>query len=85
MINLHESKTFCGFQYRAKRVYDLIVYFMAGAPEGLTESGYGEDAIEPATPGLQGIGLIHYTTAVPLHESMGPDRDLTMSVHTDYV
>ena len=23
--------------------------------------------IEPATPGLQGKGLIHYTTAAPLH------------------
>ena len=78
MINLsNECKTFCGFQYRAKRVYDLWAYFITGAPEGLTESGYGEAAIEPATPGLQGIGLTHYTTAAPLHESMGPGRDLT--------
>ena len=36
---------------------------MTGTPEGLTESGFMEKpGIEPATPGLQGIALIHYTT-----------------------
>ena len=31
---------------------------MTGAPEGSTESGFMEKlGIEPATPGLQGIGL----------------------------
>ena len=37
---------------------------MTGTPEGSTESGFMEKpGIEPATPGLQGIALIHYTTA----------------------
>ena len=59
---------FCGFsmgrnQYWAGRVYDLCVYYMTGTPEGSTESGFMEKpGIEPATPGLQGIALIHYTT-----------------------
>ena len=45
-------------QYWAGRVYGLCLYFMTGAPEGSTESGFmGEPGIEPATPGLQGSGL----------------------------
>ena len=36
---------------------------MTGTPEGSTESGFMEKpGIEPETPGLQGIALIHYTT-----------------------
>ena len=36
---------------------------MTGTPEGSTESGFMEKpGIEPATPGLQGIAFIHYTT-----------------------
>ena len=36
---------------------------MTGTPEGSTESGFIEKpGIKPATPGLQGIALIHYTT-----------------------
>ena len=36
---------------------------MTGTPEGSTESGFMEKpGNEPATPGLQGIALIHYTT-----------------------
>ena len=36
---------------------------MTRTPEGSTESGFMEKpGIEPATPGLQGIALIHYTT-----------------------
>ena len=36
---------------------------MTGTPEGSTESGFMEKpGIEPATPGLQGIALIYYTT-----------------------
>ena len=36
---------------------------MTGTPEGSTDSGFMEKpGIEPATPGLQGIALIHYTT-----------------------
>ena len=59
---------FCGFsmgrnQYWAGRVYDLCVYYMTGTPEGSTKSGFMEKpGIQPATPGLQGIALIHYTT-----------------------
>ena len=54
-------------QYWAGRVYDLCVYYMTGTPEGSTESGFMEKpGIEPATPGLQGIALIHYTTRASL-------------------
>ena len=66
-LNIH-CKTFCGFsmgrnQYWAGRVYDLCVYYMMGTPEGSTESGFMEKpGIKPATPGLQGKALIHYTT-----------------------
>ena len=50
-------------EYWDKRVYDLCVYYMTGTPKGSTESGFMEKpGIEPATPGLQGIALIHYTT-----------------------
>ena len=36
---------------------------MTGTPEVSTESGFMEKpGIEPATPGLQVIALIHYTT-----------------------
>ena len=50
-------------QYWAGRVYDLCVYYMTRTPEGSNESGFMEKpGIEPATPGLQGIALIHYTT-----------------------
>ena len=35
---------------------------MTGTPEGSTESGFMEKpGFEPATPGLQGIVLIHYS------------------------
>ena len=41
----------------------MCVYYMKETPEGSTESGFMEKpGIEPATPGLQGIALIHYTT-----------------------
>ena len=40
---------------------------MTGTPEGSTESGFMEKpGIEPATPGLQGIALIQYTTGLQL-------------------
>ena len=40
-----------------------------GTPEGSTESGFMENSgIEPATPGLQGIALIHYATGDHLLE-----------------
>ena len=56
-------------QYWAGRVYDLCVYYMTGTPEGSTESDFMEKAgIEPATPGLQGIALIHYTTGASLYK-----------------
>ena len=67
-----KKQTFCGFsmgsnQYWAGRVYDLCVYYMTGTPEGSTESGFMEKpGIEPATPGLQGIALIDYTTGASL-------------------
>ena len=41
---------------------------MTGTPEGSTESGFMmKPGIEPATPGLQGIALIHYTTRASLN------------------
>ena len=70
-----KKKKFCGFsmgrnQYWAGSVYDLCVYYMTGTPKGSTESGFMEKpGIEPATPGLQGIALIHYTTgAIKNHQ-----------------
>ena len=45
----------------------ICVYYMMGTPEGSTESDFMEKpGIEPATPGLQGIALIHYTTGASL-------------------
>ena len=42
----------------AGRVFGLCLYFMTGAPEGSTESGFMEKLrIEPVIPGLQGSGL----------------------------
>ena len=53
------------FPWVETSTYDLCVYYMTGTPEGSTESGFMEKpGIEPATPGLQGIALIHYTTGV---------------------
>ena len=44
----------------------VFFYYMTGAPEGSPKvvlCGFMEKpGIEPATPGLQGIALIHYTT-----------------------
>ena len=41
-----------------------MCWFHNGNTQRLTESGFMEKpGIEPATPGLQGIALIHYTTA----------------------
>ena len=54
-------------QYWAGRVYELCVYYMTGTPKGSTESGFMEKpGIKPATPGLQGIALIRYTTGAYL-------------------
>ena len=48
-----------------------FVYYMTGTPEGSTESGFMEKpGIEPATPGLQGIALIHYTTGASLKKNV---------------
>ena len=47
------------------------VYYMRGAPEGSTErimrSGEAGNRTWPVAPGLQGIALIHYNTAVSWH------------------
>ena len=76
--------TFCGFPWvetsTAGRVYDLCVYYMTGAPEGSPKvvlcgiMGFfmEKPGIEPATPGLQGIALIHYTTGASLRDSAYP-------------
>ena len=73
-FRFEHKKTFCGFPWvetsTAGRVYDLCVYYMTGAPEGSPKvvlCGFMEKpGIEPATPGLQGIALIHYTTGASL-------------------
>ena len=45
---------------------------MTGTPEGSTESGFMEKpGIEPTTPGLQGIALIHYTTGAIVADPEG--------------
>ena len=50
---------------------NLCVYYMTGTPEGSTESGFMEKpGIEPATPGLQGIALIHYITGASQKENI---------------
>ena len=44
-----------------------VFIIMTGTPEGSTESCFMEKpGFEPATPGLQGIALIHYTTATKI-------------------
>ena len=51
---------------------------MTGPPEISTESGFMEKPRnEPATPGLQGMALIHYTTGASFSESIqykSPER-----------
>ena len=52
----------------------MCVYYMTGTPEGSTESGFMEKpGIEPATPGLQGIALIHNTTGVKVRIFQNPE------------
>ena len=59
-------KTFCGFPgYKPVPPgwFRFVCWFYDGNTQRLTESGFMEKpGIEPATPGLQGIALIHYTT-----------------------
>ena len=59
--------TFCGFPgYKPVPPgwFKICVGFYNGNTQRLTESGFMEKpGIEPATPGLQGIALIHYITA----------------------
>ena len=77
---------FCGFsmgsyQYWAGRVYEFCVYYMTGTPEGSTESIFMEKPrIEPATPGLQGIALIHYTTGAKIP---GSENELYAQTYPD--
>ena len=54
---------------------------MTGTPEGSTESGFMEKpGIEPATPGLQGIALIHYTTGAT-HKCLDGGGGLVFTIH----
>ena len=69
-------------QYWAGRVYDLCVYYMTGTPEGSTKSGFMEKlGIEPATPGLQGIALIHYTTGLLMIKVLHYREQLTIYIY----
>ena len=53
----------------------MCVYYMKGTPEGSSESGFmDKPGIEPATPGLQGIALIHYTTGASLAPTVPGDE-----------
>ena len=55
---------------------------MTGTPEGSTESGFMEKpGIEPATPGLQGIALNHYTTGDSMGYFIGITRVNTTSIN----
>ena len=60
------KKLFCGFPgYKPVPPgwFKIVCWFKVGNTQRLTESGFMEKpGIEPATPGLQGIALIHYTT-----------------------
>ena len=61
---------FCGFPgYKPVPPgwFKIACWFYVGNTQRLTESGFMEKpGIEPATPGLQGIALIHYTTGASL-------------------
>ena len=70
------DQTFCGF-LGYKPVPPgwfkvCVLVFMSGAPKGSPKVVFMEKlGIEPATPGLQGIALIHYTTAAS-HRTCDP-------------
>ena len=51
-------------QYLAGRVYVCIMFLEH--PKAQPKVVLEKPEIEPATPGLQGIELIHYTTTAPL-------------------
>ena len=51
---------------------------MTKTPEGSTESCFMEKpGIEPATPGLQDIALIHYTTGAYIGKQLKTRSDAT--------
>ena len=60
-------KLFCGFPgYKPVPPgwFKVCVGFIMGTPKGSPKVAFMEKpGIEPATPGLQGIALIHYTMA----------------------
>ena len=62
---------FCGFPgYKPVPPgwFKIVCWFYVGNTQRLTESDFMEKpGIEPATPGLQGIAFIHYTTAAFLY------------------
>ena len=66
---LFEITSFCGFPgYKPVPPdwFKINVGFITGTPKvGFME----KPGIEPATPGLQGIALIHYTTAASCLQS----------------
>ena len=76
-------KLFMAFpRVEAGRVYDLCVYYMTGTPEGSTKSGFIEKpGIEPATPGLKGIALIHYTTGASQKRLMNDEAMCTWNLY----
>ena len=59
---------FCGFPgYKPVPPgwFKTVCWFYVGNTQRLTESGFMEKpGIEPATPGLQGIALIHYVKKI---------------------
>ena len=68
MTGTPKGSTESGFMEKPGEGLWLCVYFMMGTPEGSTESSFMEkQGIKPATPGLQGIARIHYTTGASSH------------------
>ena len=61
---LHLFVAFLGINQFRRVGLRYVCWFYVGNTQRLTGSGFMEkQGIEPATPGLQGITLIHYTTA----------------------
>ena len=65
-----KKNPFCGFPWVVASTglvgFMICVYFMRGHPKAQPKVVLEKLGIQPATPGLQGIALIHYTTAASL-------------------
>ena len=67
VLKPHGLVAFLGINQFRQVGLRIVCWFYNGNTQRLTESGFMEKpGIEPATPGLQGIALIHYTMAASL-------------------